>query len=106
MKYYDEKAPEGHVDIISLIRKGQLAIAEAGHEKEKTRVGHLRGGSAGAIIDGEVYGECHRKAHLRMLGIDTPLKEEIEQHSLKISVRFVNNNARSVLCPSICMVMP
>lgn len=78
MKYYDEKAPEGHVDIISLVRKGQLAIAEAGHKKEKTRVGHLRGGSAGAIIDGEVYGECHRKAHLRMLGIDTPLKEEIE----------------------------
>ena len=73
-----DDVPDGHFNTIEWVRKGQKALYEEHQAKEATRLGSLRGGSAGALIDGQVHGECHRKAHLRFLGIDTPLDEEIE----------------------------
>ena len=70
--------PAGHVNVLELLRKGQLALYEEHKEKEKSRIHTVRGGSAGAVIDGEVFGECVRRAHLRYQGIDVPLDEEIE----------------------------
>ena len=77
-KYIDAKVPEGHFDTVAALRRGQLEISKENQNKEKERVGYIRGGSSGAIIGDDVYGTCHRKAHLRMLGISTPLEEEIE----------------------------
>lgn len=45
-------------------------------DKEVDALGRLRAGNSGiASPDGDVAGQCHRRAHLRMLGI------EVEQHS-------------------------
>lgn len=76
--YRTAKVPDGHVDIVSYLRKGQLSLYHEHNKKEAEKLGSLRGGSCGAVIDGEVYGTCHRKAHLRMKGISIPLNEEIE----------------------------
>jgi hypothetical protein len=70
--------PKGHVNVLALLRKGQLKLYEDAQAKEASRINTIRGGSAGAIIDGQVYGECVRRAHLRYEGLDTPLDEEIE----------------------------
>lgn len=72
------RAPKGHVNVLELLRKGQYALYKEHQEKEKSRINTIRGGSAGAVIEGEVLGECVRRAHLRYHGIDTPLDETIE----------------------------
>jgi hypothetical protein len=44
--------------------------------EEATKLGNLRAGNSGAMSpEGEVVGSCHRRAHLRQLGI------EVEEHS-------------------------
>lgn len=70
--------PEGHINVLQKLREGQLALYLEGQKKEASRINTIRGGSAGAIIDGQIHGECVRRAHLRYEGIDTPLDEEIE----------------------------
>src|ERR1700677_12906 len=59
------------MDIRELLERGQ-AKQNADHaEKEKTKLGILRGGSAGCIgTDDRVYGECHRIALSRLMGVD------------------------------------
>lgn len=59
------------VDVRALIEKGQ-AKQNADHaEREKAKVGILRGGSAGCVgTDGLNYGECPRVALLRLKGVD------------------------------------
>lgn len=42
---------------------------------ESTKLGNLRGGSAGALVDGKVYGKCHRLSLARFKGISTPKNE-------------------------------
>lgn len=70
--------PEGHINVLQKLREGQLAIYKEHQAKEAGRINTIRGGSAGSIIDGEIHGECVRRAHLRYEGIDTPLEETIE----------------------------
>lgn len=74
----DNYVPPGHFNTLKALRQGQLALYEKHHEVEAARLHTTRGGSAGAIIDGDNYGECARKAHLRYHGVDVPLDEEIE----------------------------
>lgn len=52
--------------------KGRAVKAVARAAEEQTKLGLLRGGNAGAIIDGEVYGKCHRVSYLRTLGLEAP----------------------------------
>ena len=73
----DKNVPNGHFNTLDHIRKGMFALHKKHQEKEKARLGSVRGGSAGAIVGGEVMGECARKAHLRSKGIETPLEESI-----------------------------
>jgi len=65
---------EFSLDVIKAATKGRAINAV--NRKDSTSM--LRGGSVGAIIDGEVYGVCQRKAYLRYNGIDAPLDSEIE----------------------------
>ena len=65
------------MDVRSLLEKGQAAQNAAHAELEKTKLGILRGGSAGCIgTDGESYGECPRVALLRLKGIDKEVAME------------------------------
>lgn len=73
-----EKLVEGRVKLQALHNAG-----------EAVKLGTLRGGSSGAIIDGVVYGHCHRKAHLRQLGIDAPTDPET---SIMFSAGFANED--------------
>jgi hypothetical protein len=59
------------MNIRSLLEKGQ-ATQDAAHATAETeKAGKLRGGSAGNVgRDGKIYGECHRKAMLRLMGLE------------------------------------
>lgn len=61
-------------DTIQVVTNGQERLLT----KRSMSKGQLRGGSVGALIDGQIYGVCHRKAYLRYHGIETPLPAEIE----------------------------
>lgn len=70
-----------------LLEKGQAAQDAAHAEQEKAKQGNLRGGSAGVIgTDGKVYGECHRLALSRLLGVD-------KGHEANRSIMFDAGNA-------------
>jgi len=59
------------LNIRELLECGQRRQNEEHAEKERSKLGVLRGGSAGCIgTDGKVYGECHRVALSRLLGVD------------------------------------
>ena len=59
------------MNVRELLESGQRSQNEAHAEKEKAKLGILRGGSAGCIgTDGKVYGECHRVSLARLLGVD------------------------------------
>lgn len=60
-------------DIVACLTKG----SEKRQSDRPTSPGQLRGGSTGAIIDNNVHGVCHRKAYLRFMGIETPLKTPV-----------------------------
>lgn len=57
------------------LRKGRDIKTAARKEEGKAKLGKLRGGSVGAIIDGDVYGTCHRIAHLRSIGLEEPVED-------------------------------
>ena len=59
------------MNIRELLARGQEKQNAAHTEAEVAKLGILRGGSAGCIgTDGLVYGECHRIALSRLLGVD------------------------------------
>jgi hypothetical protein len=61
------------MDIRKLLEIGQAEQDREHAEAEELKRGNLRGGSAGCIDDdGQVHGECHRKALARSLGFDKP----------------------------------
>lgn len=75
MKYWDFDLPTADsFDLVQCLKTGQNVIANA----REAKPGIVRGGSIGAIIEDRVHGTCHRKAHLRYHGIETPLDLEIE----------------------------
>jgi hypothetical protein len=53
-----------------LLELGQTQLDKERSATAEEKKGLLRGGNAGAIIDGQVYGSCHRIHHLRTLGIE------------------------------------
>lgn len=62
------------LDIVKVLTDGQNVQAN----QRTLSPGIVRGGSAGALIDGQVFGNCHRKSWLRYNGIETPLETTIE----------------------------
>lgn len=64
--------------ILELLKKGHAALRAKHDVEEKTKLGTLRGGSAGAIINGDFYGKCHRLAFARSIGISAPIPWERE----------------------------
>lgn len=56
--------------IKSILKKGYAAIKQQDNDREKEKLGILRGGSGGCYIKetGKVYGTCPRKALLRLEG--------------------------------------
>lgn len=65
--------PYTTVNIRSLLTAGHKALRDQRAEQEQANKGMLRGGSAGCIAGENIYGECHRIAHLRAIGIDKPV---------------------------------
>jgi len=59
-----------YINLGKLLERGQEALDDKRSEESKTKLGNLRGGSAGAIVGGEVYGHCHRLHMLRTKGIE------------------------------------
>ena len=65
------------MDIRKLLTKGQAAQNAVHAAKEVTKRGNLRGGSTGCVgTDGKIYGECHRVALARSLGVDKAVDDE------------------------------
>ncbi len=62
--------PYSDIDIRGVLNRGHDALDARHAIKEARQREWLRAGSAGCIIDGEIFGECHRIAHLRQIGID------------------------------------
>lgn len=59
------------IDLRQLLLESHKAARKSREEAEKSKLGHPRGGSAGAVgDDGTLYGVCPRIAHLRLLGIE------------------------------------
>lgn len=77
MQYFDfpNHRPQ-ELDAVAIALSGQRALSAVRRNKPEPHV--VRGGSTGALIDGEIYGICHRKAWLRLNGVSKPLPEEIE----------------------------
>lgn len=66
--------PYSDLNLRSLLADGHQKLqAERATRAETTR-GLLRAGSAGCVGEGGVYGECHRVAHLRWLGVEKPVE--------------------------------
>lgn len=79
MKYFDLDYTCGdsnfdNIDIVHALTHGSYVLDTA----KEPQPGLLRGGSVGAVIDGNVHGVCHRKAYLRNNGIETPLPANIK----------------------------
>lgn len=67
--------PYTTTNVRTLLAKGHLGLDAEHAARERTLMGKLRAGSAGCIgMDGKVYGECHRIAHARLMGIDKPVE--------------------------------
>lgn len=58
------------MDLMKVLLDGHAAQDAEHADKEKTKVGTLRAGTAGAVVDGKIFGNCHRKALARFLGIE------------------------------------
>jgi hypothetical protein len=65
-----------NIDVLGAITDGRNALSSSKYNDRK--IGLIRGGSVGAVVDGKFYGVCHRKAWLRKNGIESPLPLEIE----------------------------
>ncbi len=75
------RLPDGKfgVDIARLVQEGIDARILAEAKAEVSKRGVMRGGSQGLFFEGTSVGQCHRKAHARMLGGIGPLSpEELE----------------------------
>lgn len=61
-------------DLISIserLNKGRKAERDSHKQGEKLKVGTLRAGTSGIMSEtGDVAAQCHRKAHLRQLGVE------------------------------------
>lgn len=64
--------------IKDLLQQGRDALDAKYREDAQAKLGQLRAGSTGALVDGDVLGSCHRKAHLRELGLDLPLDNPVQ----------------------------
>lgn len=63
----------------ALLKEGRKLLVQERAASEAKKTPTLRGGSAGAVVphkkEDKVYGNCHRLAHLRWLGLDVPPAE-------------------------------
>ena len=58
------------MDLMRILADGHAALDVAKAKAEKEKIGTLRAGSAGAVIGPKIFGECHRKALARHLGVE------------------------------------
>lgn len=58
--------------ITDLLSKGRAVQREKRSTEELAKLGTVRGGNVGALVDGKYYGTCHRKTHLRQQGLEYP----------------------------------
>lgn len=68
------------LDYMALLKEGREVQRKAHEEGEKKKLGNLRGGSVGILLEDDTLGTCHRVAHLRQIGIQTP--SEPETHNM------------------------
>lgn len=66
------------VNIRRLLRVGREVLNAKRSEREHELAGFLRAGSAGCLSEGRSYGECHRLAHARLVGIEKPVSDDRE----------------------------
>ncbi len=64
--------PPTDLSAIQLFNKGTEIQTEAHASQEHLKVGTLRGGSSGALVNGEIYGKCTRASLARYLGYQEP----------------------------------
>lgn len=83
MDIKDQTRIDSHSSLSELLIQG-LGNQQVAHKAHEVQVvGNLRAGNSGiATSDGDVAGQCHRRAHLRMLGI------QVEEHSLDKLLMF------------------
>lgn len=62
--------PATNLNVRRLYVQGQEALEAKRQVREDSLRGVLRAGSSGCLHERRVYGECHRVAHLRWLGVD------------------------------------
>lgn len=69
------------MNVRELLERGQEAQNKTHSEAEVAKLGALRGGSAGCCgTDGRLYGECHRVALARLLGVEKEV--EFNRHAM------------------------
>jgi hypothetical protein len=82
------------IDIISLLQEGIRKQEEEGNAAEEDKVGHLRGGNSGCLIETEesiqALGACPRKALLRGLLIKLPDDEDMNSKAWMFSAGHLN----------------
>jgi hypothetical protein len=64
--------PHSEIFSVDLYNAGAKIQADEHNALESTKLGTLRGGNSGALVDGEVLGKCHRISLARYKGISTP----------------------------------
>lgn len=57
---------------LQYLRQGHAATQAAKQAEEVNKIGVLRGGNAGIVVQGKWYGKCGRVSALRALGLDLP----------------------------------
>ncbi len=66
--------PYSDINVRSLLTHGHDALQAEHAEKSEATRSFLRAGSSGIVDEqGRVFGECHRIAHLRQLGVEKPV---------------------------------
>ena len=61
------------LDIEGLLQDAEETLADKHRDEEESKRGDLRGGNSGIMTDdGRIFGNCHRIAYARYLGIEEP----------------------------------
>lgn len=67
-------------DLSGRLRDGRRIIRQKYQSEESTKLGNLRAGNSGIMSEqGDIAGSCHRKAHLRSLGMEIDPPDDSRQ---------------------------
>lgn len=64
--------------ITEILREGMLRGIVSHNKADIPKQANLRGGNAGAVIDGKLYGNCPRTTALRLAGVQAPSDEQAQ----------------------------